>query len=61
MNNHIKHLPNGDFEVLPLDDPNAIEFWRKREESLAEYRKKAMELWSDSCTTPRRNESESEE
>ena len=48
------------FETAPLDDQKAKEFWKKRELSLEEYRKQAMELWSDSCTTPRRNESESE-
>ena len=52
MNNEIKSLANG-FEVKPLDDPKAKEFWRKREESLREYRRQAMELWSDSCTTAR--------
>ena len=56
MNNTIKSLENGDFEVLPLDDEKAIEFHKKREESLAEYRKQAMELWNDSCTAPRKCE-----
>ena len=51
MNNEIQSLANGDFEVKPLDDPKAKEFWQKREESLREYRRQAMELWSDSCTT----------
>lgn len=55
MNNTIKSLENGDFEVLPLDDEKAKEFAKKREESLAEYRKQAMELWNDSCTAPRKN------
>ena len=30
MNNHIKHLANGDFEVVPLDDPAFLESQRKR-------------------------------
>lgn len=30
MNNKIKSLANGDFEVVPLDDPKAIEFHNKR-------------------------------
>ena len=51
MNNEIKSLENCDFEVKPLDDPKAKEFWEKRERDLARYRKEAMELWSDSCTT----------
>ena len=68
MNNKIKHLPNGDFEVLyeaadmhsdkgyqesTLEE--AEEFAKKREESLNEYMKQAQELWSDSCTTPRKS------
>ncbi len=54
MNNTIKSLENGDFEVVPLDDPAFLEAQRKREKALEEYRKQAMELWSDSCTTPRK-------
>ena len=53
MNNEIQSLANGDFVVKPLDDPKAKEFWEKRERSLEEYRRQAMELWSDSCTTAR--------
>lgn len=30
------------------------EFAKKRDDSLEEYRKQAQELWSDSCTTPRK-------
>lgn len=30
MNNHIKSLANGDFEVVPLDDPKLLESQRKR-------------------------------
>ena len=64
MNNKIKHLPNGDFEVIyevhsdkdyelgTLEE--ATEFAKKRDDSLEEYRKQAMELWNDSCTTPRK-------
>jgi len=53
MNNTIKSLENGDFEVSPLDDLEA----RKVvvEDSLEEYRKQAIELWNDSCTAPRKN------
>lgn len=38
MNNTIKSLANGDFEVHPLDDPKFIEFQKKREENLRVYR-----------------------
>jgi hypothetical protein len=48
--------PEDEYQVVPLDDEKAKEFWKKREESLAEYRKQAMELWNDSCTTPRKCE-----
>jgi hypothetical protein len=47
MNNTIKHLPNGDFEVVPekecedkvteLDDSERIEFERKRNYPLPEW------------------------
>jgi hypothetical protein len=30
MNNHIKSLANGDFEVVPLDDPELLAFQKKR-------------------------------
>lgn len=30
MNNHIKSLFNGDFEVVPLDDPGFLEAQKKR-------------------------------
>lgn len=30
LNNHIKSLANGDFEVVPLDDPAFLESQRKR-------------------------------
>jgi len=43
-------------KITALDDPKRIEFEEKREESLEEYRKQAMELWNDSCTAPRKNE-----
>jgi ABC-type Fe3+-citrate transport system substrate-binding protein len=35
MNNEIKSLSNGDFEVVPLDDPAFLESQRKREDALA--------------------------
>jgi hypothetical protein len=67
MNNTIKHLPNGDFEVLyeaaeihsdkgyqVSTHEKQAEFAKKREESLDEYRKQAMELWNDSCTSVRK-------
>lgn len=34
MNNNIRPLPNGDFEVVPLDDAGFQEAQRKREEAL---------------------------
>ena len=38
MNNHIEHLRNGDFRIMdetkPLDDPEFLEFQRKREQSM---------------------------
>lgn len=40
MNNEIKPLPNGDFEVVPLDDPGFLEAQKKREaalQSLSEF------------------------
>jgi hypothetical protein len=30
VNNHIKNLANGDFEVIALDDPRATEFHKNR-------------------------------
>jgi Zn finger protein HypA/HybF involved in hydrogenase expression len=30
MNNHIKSLANGDFEVKPLDDPDFLAFQERR-------------------------------
>jgi len=42
-------------KLTALDDPKRIEFEEKREESLEEYRKQAMELWNDSCTSVRKN------
>jgi len=67
MNNTIKHLPNGDFEVLykagemhsdkgykESTHEKQAEFARKRDESLQEYMKQAQELWNDSCTAPRK-------
>ncbi len=48
--------PEDEYQVVPLDDEKAIEFHKKREESLEEYRKQAMELWNDSCTAPRKCE-----
>lgn len=30
MNNHIKTLANGDFEVVPLDDPDFLAFQERR-------------------------------
>lgn len=30
MNNHIKSLVNGDFEVVPLDDPAFLQFQKNR-------------------------------
>lgn len=32
MNNQIKHLSNGDFEVVKLDDPNFLESEQKRKD-----------------------------
>lgn len=74
MNNTIKSLSNGDFEVLPMDeysglpspeayedkivdhdDPERIKFEKKRNASLEEYRRQAMELWNDSCTSVRKD------
>ena len=40
MNNQIKHLPSGDFEVLPLDDPGFLEFQKNR-------RDKPLRDWLD--------------
>lgn len=37
MNNTIKSLANGDFEVLPLDDPKFLEAERKRKVIMDEY------------------------
>lgn len=34
MNNEIKRLPNGDFEVVPLDDPAFLEAQKKREDAM---------------------------
>jgi hypothetical protein len=38
MNNHIKPLPNGDFEVVPLDDPGFIAFTENRKPHILEIR-----------------------
>jgi len=61
MNEEIKNLANGDFEVVPLDDPKFLEAQRKREEALQkladfsqemekakqEYEKKNDEWWNN--------------
>lgn len=73
MKNTIKSLANGDFEVSSLDDPKFLEAQRKRKvimdeysglpavddyiDPLEEYRKQAMELWNDSCTSVRGGQS----
>ncbi len=44
MNNHIKHLANGDFEVVPLDDPKFLEAQRKREEALQQLADLSQEM-----------------
>jgi hypothetical protein len=44
MNNSIKHLPNGDFEVVPLDDPAFLEAQKKREEALDKLAELGQEL-----------------
>lgn len=44
VNNHIKPLPNGDFEVVPLDDPAFVEAQKKREEALQKLSEISQEL-----------------
>ena len=44
MNNHIKHLENGDFEVLPLDDPEFLAAQKKREEALQKLAELGQEM-----------------
>ena len=38
MNNHIRSLENGDFEVIPLDDPSFLEAQKLRDESLSKMK-----------------------
>ena len=45
MNNHIKHLENGDFEVIPLDDPEFLEAQKKREEELEKSKETNWDNW----------------
>jgi hypothetical protein len=63
--NDFEVLPMDEYSGLPSpeayedktvdhDDPERIEFERKRNASLEEYRKQAMELWNDSCTSVRK-------
>ena len=55
MNNHIKHLPNGDFEVLPLQEDKTREEALQRladlsqemEKAKQEYEKKNDEWWNN--------------
>jgi hypothetical protein len=54
LNNKIKHLPNGDFEVIYDNPLEEAEDTKKPDESLTEYMKQAQELWNDSCTAPRK-------
>jgi hypothetical protein len=43
-------LSEYEYKIVDLDDPERIEFEKKRNASLEEYRRQAMELWNDSCT-----------
>jgi hypothetical protein len=47
-------LSEYEYKIVDLDDPERIEFEKKRNASLEEYRRQAMELWNDSCTAVRK-------
>lgn len=59
MNYRIEILENDDFRVV-YDEYSglpAVDAYKEKEiDPLEKYRREAMELWSDSCTTPRKKE-----
>ena len=56
MNNHIKHRPDGDFEVVPLNDPGFIQSQEEREKALDELIKISQEYDNTRIEYERKND-----